>query len=62
VAAPLILGEDMVGKQEALRTYLQPAIWKVVDINVLDAQILGRGVSFQNDRLGWYDKVSWLPT
>ena len=48
---PLILAEYGVGKQEALRTHLQAAIWEVVHVNVFAAQLLGRGVSFQDDPL-----------
>jgi hypothetical protein len=51
VADSLILAEDAVGKQETPGTYLQPAIWKVVDIDVLATQILGLGISFQDDSL-----------
>ena len=51
VTDSLIFAEDAVGKQDALRPYLQTAIWKVVDINVLAAWILGCGVSFQDDPL-----------
>ena len=50
VADSLILAEDAVGKQETPGTYLQPAIWKV-DIDVLATQILGVGISFQDDSL-----------
>jgi hypothetical protein len=51
VADSLILAEDAVGKQETAGTYLQPAIWKVVDIDLLATQILGVGISFQDDSL-----------
>jgi len=40
VADSLILAEDAVGKQKTPGTYLQPAIWKVVDIDVLATQIV----------------------
>jgi hypothetical protein len=47
----LILAEDAVGEQEALRTHLQPAIWEVININVLAAEISGHGIPFQDDSL-----------
>src|ERR1700736_2110900 len=47
----LILAEDAVEKQETPGTSPQPAIWKGVDIDVLAPQILGLGISFQDDSL-----------
>jgi hypothetical protein len=48
---PLILAEDAVGKQEAVRAHLKTAVWGVVHIDVLATQIFGRGISFEDDPL-----------
>jgi hypothetical protein len=49
VADSLILAENAVGKKKPPGTYLQSAIWKIVDVDVLATQILGGGISFHDD-------------
>jgi hypothetical protein len=62
VADSLILAENAVGKNKPPGTYLQSAIWKIVDVDVLATQISEVAFRSMMICLRSYDKASWLPT